>query len=144
MFETALLESGKHSPGTQRTVSTAASLLLQTSFLAAAVIVPLLASRAVPEFVQIPPPIWMPHLDNPPTEVDRTGSNAGTNLFVASRVLRPPSQITTLDRRPTVEEIGPVEIRNDRGAGPSGIPGVLGNGPGPMLPENPATKHPPV
>jgi len=39
MFEQALLESARHLPGTQRTCSTAASLLLQAAALATFVIV---------------------------------------------------------------------------------------------------------
>jgi protein TonB len=144
MFEEALLESARQSTGKQRTISTAASLLLQTGFLAAFVIVPLLATRAVPDFVPLPAPIWLPHLDNPAPELLPTGTSGGSELFVASRVLTPPSQIKPLDRRPSVEEIGPVQIRNTHIVGSSNISNLIGSGPEPVIPENPATKHPPV
>src|SRR3954470_7230347 len=90
MFEDALLESAKHSPGTQRTVSTAASLLLQTGFLAMFVIVPLLATRAVPDFVPLPAPIWLPHLENPAPEPVPTASSGGSDVFVVSQTMAPP------------------------------------------------------
>ena len=144
MFEDALLESGKHSPGTQRTVSTAASLLLQTGLLALFAIVPLLASRAVPDFAPPAERVWLPHTDNPAPVPVHSTSGGGSELFVASRVLTPPSQIRPLDRRASVEEIGPVEIRNNHSAGPNNISNIVGSGLGPVVPDNPATKHPPV
>jgi len=143
MFEQALLESARHSPGTQRTIFTAASLLLQAGFLAAFVLVPLLASRAVPDFVALPAPIWMPHLDDPAPEVERAPSSGGTNVFVVSRTVAPPSRIAPLDRRVSTEEVAPVQIGNTRTTGSNtGIPNVLGNGPGPVLPDDPSAKHP--
>ena len=146
MFEQALLESARHSPGTQRTCSTAASLVLQTALLAAFVLVPLLASRAVPDFVPLPAPIWMPHLDNPAPEVERTPSGGGTNVFVVSRTVAPPSRIPRLDRRVSPEEVSLAEIGDTRttGASNTGIPNLLGSGPGPALPDGPAANHPPV
>ncbi len=146
MFEQALLESARHFPGARRTYSTAASLVLQTGFLAAFVLVPLLASRAVPDFVPLPAPIWMPHLDNPAPEIERTASGGGgTSVFVVSGTLAPPSRIPRLDRRISAEEVAPVQIGDTRSIGSnSGIPNVLGNGPGPALPDDPAAKHPPA
>jgi len=145
MFEQALLESAPHSPDARRTYSTAASLVLQAGFLATFVLLPLLASRAVPDFVPLPAPIWMPHLDNPAPEVERTASGGGTNVFVASRTVAPPSRIPRLDRRVSTEEVAPVEIGTNRSIGSNtGIPNVLGSGPGPTLPDNPAAKHSPV
>src|SRR3954468_22285306 len=143
MFEQALLESAPHSPDARRTYSTAASLVLQAAFLAAFVLVPLLASRAVPDFVPLPAPIWMPHLDNPAPEVERTASGGGTNVIVVSRTVAPPSRIPRLDRRVSPEDVAPVQIGNTRTSGnDTGIPNVLGNGPGPVLPDDPAAKHP--
>jgi periplasmic protein TonB len=145
MFEESLLESAPHFPGARRTCSTAASLLLQAGFLAAFALAPLLASRAVPDFVPLAAPIWMPHLDNPAPQVERTASSGGTNVFVVSRTVAPPSRIPRLDRRVSTEEVAPVEIGNNRSVGSNaGISNVLGNGPGPALPDNPAAKHPPV
>ena len=143
MFEQALLESAPHSPNARRTYSTAASLVLQAGFLAAFVLVPLLASRAVPDFVPLPAPIWMPHLDNPAPEPERTASGGGTNVFVVSRTVAPPSRIPRLDRRASTEEVAPVQIGDTRSTGSNaGIPNVLGNGAGPTLPDDPAAKHP--
>ena len=143
MFEQALLESAPHSPDARRTYSTAASLVLQAGFLAAFVLVPLLASRAVPDFVPLPAPIWMPHLDNPAPEPERTASGGGTNVFVVSRTVAPPSRIPRLDRRPSTEEVAPVQIGDTRSTGSkTGILNALGNGAGPALPDGPAAKHP--
>src|SRR3954467_11845760 len=105
MFDQARVDSARLFPGARRTYSTAASLLLQAGFLAAFVLVPLLASRAVPDFLPLPAPIWIPHLDNPAPEVERTASSGGTNVFVVSRTVAPPSRIPRLDRRVSTEDV---------------------------------------
>jgi len=142
MFEDALLESAKHSPGTQRTVSTAASLLLQTGFIAAVILAPLIAREAMPDLLVQRLPIWIPQPDTPAPEVERSGGSTGPGIFVASRTISPPSRIGKLDRRASVEDVAPVQIGANHTVGATGVPDFLGNGSGPLIPESPASKHP--
>jgi TonB family protein len=86
MFEEALLESARRSTGKQRTISTAASLLLQTGFLAAFIVLPLIARQAMPDLLLQRRPIWIPQLDTPAPEVERSGESTGERGVVVSRV----------------------------------------------------------
>jgi len=142
MFEDALLESAKHSPRTQRTISTAASLLLQTGFLTAFIVVPLIARQAMPDLLVQRPPIWIPQLDTPAPQIQNSGASTGAGVFIAARTISPPSRIGELDRRASVEEVAPVQIGTNHNAGRAGVPDFLGNGAGPVIPENGARKHP--
>src|SRR3954467_7157334 len=141
MFEQALLESARRSTGKQRTISTAASLLLQTGFLAAFIVVPLVARQAIPDLLVQRPPLWIPQLDTPAPEVERSGESAGPGVFVASRTISPPSRIGKLDRRVSVEDVAPVQIGTNHTAGATGLPDFLGHGSGPVIPDNLGSKH---
>ncbi|MFL6299121.1 MAG: TonB family protein [Terriglobales bacterium] len=141
MFEDALLESAKHSPGKQRTLSTAASLLLQTSFLAIFIVVPLLVSHAVPDLAAAHAPIWLPPLQNPVPDAPASGSDAVPGIFTEAPVLTQPKVIGDLDRHPQpTSDVPPVQLHPTGGAGPLS---VFSNSSGPALPANPATKRPP-
>jgi periplasmic protein TonB len=141
MFEDALLESARRSTGKQRTISTAASLLLQTGFLAAFIVLPLIARQAMPDLLLQRRPIWIPQLDTPAPEVERSGESTGSAIFVTSRTISPPSRIGKLDRRPSVEDVAPAQIGTNHTTATTGLPDVLGNGSGPVIPENPRSKH---
>src|SRR3954467_7126936 len=137
MFEQALLESARRSTGKQRTISTAASLLLQTGFLAAFIVVPLIARQAMPDLLVQRPPIWIPQLDTPAPEIQNSGASTGPGVFIAARTISPPSRIGKLDRRVSVEDVAPVQIGTNHTTGAIGLPDVLGNDTGPLIPENP-------
>jgi periplasmic protein TonB len=141
MFEQALLESARHSTGKQRTISTAASLLLQTGFLAAFIVVPLIARQAMPGLLVQRPPIWIPQLETPAPEIQNSGASAGPGVFIAARTISPPSRIGKLDRRVSVEDVAPVQIGTNHTTGATGLREILGNGSGPVIPENPGSKH---
>jgi len=140
MFEDALLESAKHSPGTQRTVSTAASLLLQTGFLAMFVAVPLLVTHAVPDLSAAHAPIWLPPLQSPAPDTQPTGSDSAPGIFTEAPVLTQPRVIGNLDPHPQPStDAPPPQLHSSVGGG---VLSALGNSSGPVIPDNPATKHP--
>src|SRR3954470_19240265 len=116
MFESALLESAKHSPGGQRAVSTAASLLLQTSFLAMFVAVPLLVTHAVPDLSAAHAPIWLPPLQSPAPDTQPTGSDSAPGIFTEAPVLTQPRVIGDLDRHPLpAADAPPLQIHTNSG-----------------------------
>jgi len=143
MFEDALLESARHSPGKQRTVSTAASVALQAALLATFVLLPLLARQIVPNVITRQP-VWLPPIETPAPPIAESGTaTTGPQVFIAARGLTQPSQIRRLDRSGSPKDIAPVQIGTN-GPNPASLPGILDKGAGPVLPENPATKHPPT
>jgi len=139
MFEDALLESAKHSSGTQRTVSTAASLLLQTGFLAIFIVVPLLVTHAVPDLSASHAPIWLPPLQTPVPETP-SGTDSAAGIFTEAPLLTQPRVIGDLDRRHQPTTDAPPPQLHPSGGG--GLLSALSNSPGPVIPDNPATKHP--
>jgi periplasmic protein TonB len=143
MFESALLESARHSSGKQRTVSTAASLALQTGLLATFVLVPLLARQIVPDVV-LRQPVWLRQVETPAPPVQQTGSSTGPQVFVAARVLTQPAQIRPLEHNGSVADVAPVQIHGTNGPSTTGLPGIFGSGSGPVLPDSSVAKHPPV
>src|SRR5882724_3982391 len=143
MFEQALLESARHSPGARRTCSTAVSLLTRSLILAAFVIVPLLATQGVPHLQQR----WfvvLPNVTQAP-RVERTGTDSGGGaVVVAARQLVQPSHITRLDRNATDTSEDPAVLHPNNGASEHQL-AAIGTGAGLALPDDPATRHkPPV
>jgi periplasmic protein TonB len=140
MFENALLESAKHSPGTQRTMSTAASLLLQTGFLTLVVVVPLLVSHSVPDFSAAHAPIWLPPLQTPVADTQPSGSDSVPGIFTEAPVLTQPRVIGDLSHRAQPPaDAAPVQLHSNSGPG---VLSALSNNAGPVIPDNPASKHP--
>jgi protein TonB len=142
MFEEALLESAKHAPGAQRSVSTAASVVLQAGLLAAFVMVPLLATQVVPELVNVRPPTWIAPLETPVQEPTHSGSTDGSGVVLESRTFAAPSTIPKLNRETPGADVPPAPISNINPTHGAGLPGILGTGPAPVVPENPAAKRP--
>jgi periplasmic protein TonB len=141
MFEDVLLESARHSPGRQRTVSTAASVALQAALLATFVLLPLLARQIVPDVIARPL-VWLPPTQTPARPIAESGTaTTGPQVFIAARGLTQPSQIRRLDRSGFPKDIAPVQIGTS-GSNPASLPRILDKGAGPVLPEDPATKHP--
>ena len=140
MYEDALLESAKHSPGAQRTISTAASLLLQTGFLAAFIVLPLLVSRAAPDLSAAHAPIWLPPLQNPVADTQPSGSDSVPGIFTEAPVLTQPRVIGDLNRHvQPPADAAPVQLHSGTG---NGVLSALSNSSGPVIPDDPATKHP--
>jgi protein TonB len=110
MFEQALLESAKHSPGTQRTCSTAASLLLQTALLATFIIAPILATQVVPHLQErwIATPI--PRLESFAPRVESSGINNGPTVSTTAPQLLQPRTIRPLDLNPKGPDPTPVSM----------------------------------
>jgi periplasmic protein TonB len=143
MFEDALLESAKHSPEKQRTISTAVSLVLQTGLLATFVLVPLLARQIVPELPQRFT-LVTPHLETEAPPVEQSGSAAGSEVFVATHALTPPSQIRPLGPSAVFTDVAPVQLMGSHDTTGAGIQGLLTSGSSTVLPTHSAAKHPPV
>ena len=138
MFEQALLESAKHSPGQQRTMSTAASLLLQSSFLAGFMLIPMLARQVVPELPRFT--VVTPHLQTEAPPVEQPGP-PGTGVIMATAPhLVQPSHIRPLGESGPDQNVTPVSTNEIRASTGNGFPAVFGNS-GPVLPENSATRH---
>jgi len=144
MFEQALLESARHSPGARRACSTAVSLLTQSLILAAFIIVPLLATQGVPHLQQR----WfvvLPNVVTPAPRVEPTSTDSGGGaIVVAARQLVQPSHITRLDRNATDTSEDPAVLHPNIGTSGHQL-AAIGTGAGPALPDNPATRYkPPV
>jgi protein TonB len=142
MFEQALLESAKHTPGARRAYSTGASLLLQSSALAAFIIVPLLTTQIVPTLQQRSF-VLLPSFA-PPTPPGHSGTeHSGNRIFVAARPLLLPSPLRHTGPTHALPD-DPVAPTPTPGTGVRGLNAAIGTGPSAALPENPATKRPPV
>jgi protein TonB len=143
MFEQALLESARHSPGTRRACSTAASVLLQGAALATLFVAPLVVSHAVPTLQERSVPL-LQHFESPAPRVEPSRGDSGESVVVASRPLVQPSQIVRLDRRPYETSDEPIGLHPITGTNARGLDSVIGIGHGPVVPEDPATNHPPI
>ena len=141
MFEQALLESARHTPGARRTYSTAASLLLQSAALATFVIVPIITTQVAPQFQNRS--IVIPQLVPPAPRVEPAGKDFGDGVVIAARQLVQPSQISRLDRNVTDTWEETTVLHPAIAPNGKGFPSVIGNGSSPVLPDNPATKHKP-
>src|SRR4051812_287456 len=142
MFEQALLESAKHIPGARRAYSTGASLLLQSSALAAFIIIPLLTTHVVPSLQQRSF-VLLPSVAPAPAPEHTTADRSGSNIVVAARPLLLPSPLRHMGpTRDLPDE--PVAPHAPVGTVVRGLNAAIGGGPGPTLPENPASKRPPV
>jgi protein TonB len=139
MFEQALLESARHSPGQQRTTSTAASLLLQTSFLAGSVLVPLLARQVVPDLPRFT--MVAPHLQSEAPPVEQPGATGTGVIMAIAPQLVQPSHIRSLGQSDPDQNVTPVSTNDIRGTTGKGFPAIFGNS-GPVLPDNAAPKQP--
>ena len=145
MFEDALLESARHTPGKQRTLSTATSLALQCALMAAFIMAPLLAKQVVPDLPQHFT-IITPHLETEAPPIEQSGGATDSGFSVESTSsLVPPSHIRPLGPK-APEQDPPVITSTDHvGAlGPSG-PGRLASlfsNSGSVMPEHPTAKHP--
>jgi protein TonB len=144
MFEQALLESARHSLGARRTYSTVASVLLQGAALATLFVAPLIVSHAVPTLQERTIPL-LRRFESLHVSEQPSGGDSGASVVLASRPLVQPSQIVRLDRnayenRDEMVALHPTTI----GPNPRGLDSVIGVGRGPVLPEDPAIKHPAI
>lgn len=123
MFEQALLESAKHMPGTRRTCSTAASLLLQSAALATFIIVPILSTQVAPR-LQRQQPIFIPQPSTPAPHVETSGMQSGSTSFSSTETLHQPRSIQALNPNRPEPDTPPASLH---GSGPDNAhPGFLG------------------
>lgn len=125
MFEQALLESARHAPGTQRTCSTAASLLLQSALLAGFVLVPVLASQVAPTLHERLITIPLPRFESPAPRIESTGPSAGPSVSTIARELLQPRTIPTLDRNPPDTDAVPTAMHSVAGNPNSVLTSIL-------------------
>jgi periplasmic protein TonB len=125
MFEQALLESARHSPGARRTYSTAASLLLQAAALATFVAVPLLTTQIAPR-IRDRAPMYLPQLTPSPV-IESSGIQPVSTSSSASS-LRQPRTINPLDRSKSDPDTQPLALR-EIGMGKAGpaMPNLFNN-----------------
>jgi periplasmic protein TonB len=140
MFEQALLESARHAPGTQRTCSTAASLLIQAATLATFIIVPMLATHIAPQ-LERRMPVVVPPLESPAPSIEPSGTSVGTSSFSTAPSLVQPRRIGVLDRGKPDVDTHPVSVHTDEGGGGKLSDLFAHSGPG-MTVGGPVTKPP--
>jgi protein TonB len=140
MFEDALLESARHTPGKQRTLSTATSLALQCGLMAGFILAPLLAKQVVPDLPQHFT-ILTPHLETEAPPIEQSGGGPDAGFAVESTTaLLPPSQIRPLTQQ-LPEQSNPQSITSaSHSSGPGPLASLFSSGP--VIPESGTAKHP--
>ncbi len=122
MFEQALLESARHSPGAQRTYSTAASLLLQSALLAGFMLAPILATQIAPRAIERLTPIPLPRFESAAPRTESTGPASGPSISTTAPQLTQPRAIHPLDSN--AKPADPTPAMHPGSSSPAGNPAL--------------------